>query len=118
MINNSYLRLILISSLTFLVSGCGGSWQHAYKNESTFYAENNSCIAQANRVYPPLMSVPSSYGNNNTETTCRQQGIELVCTTSDSPSYYVDSSYDTNQYSRSSYAENCMKAKGWKLVYD
>ena len=116
MIINSYFRFILIGSITFLVSGCGGTWQHSYKDESTFYTEKNSCIAEANRVFPPLMSVPSSYGNNNTETTCRQEGDEVVCTSTDSPSYYAESSYDTNQYDRDNYWEDCLKGKGWKFV--
>ena len=112
----SHLRLIIIFSLTFLVSSCGGTWQHNYKTESTFYSEKNSCSAEANRVYPPLMSVPSSYGSNNTETTCKQQGYDVVCTTTDSPSYYVDSGYDKNQYNRENYWESCMRGKGWRFV--
>lgn len=77
-----FTKLPLIATIILLLSSCG-SWQHSYKDESTFYAENNACIAEANRVYPPLMD---RYGS------------------------------DRNNLSRAFYAENCMKAKGWRLV--
>ena len=114
MTKDSYLRIILIGTLTFLVSGCGGTWQHSYKKESTFYTEKNSCIAEANRVFPPLMSTPSSYGNNSTRTTCTSSGSNTVdCTTSDRFSGYPSYSYDTNESARSNYADDCLKSKGW-----
>ena len=53
------LKLTLIASIT-LLSSCG-SWQHSYKDGSTFYAENNACLAESNRVYPPLFN---SYGRD------------------------------------------------------
>ena len=113
---NSYLRLIIITSLIILISGCGGTYQHSYKPDNQFYADVNSCQAEANKVFPPLMSVPSSYGNNTTETTCSPSGNDFVCTTSDTPRYVVDNSYDTNKSNRQNYGSNCMTAKGWYYV--
>ena len=115
-LHNLYLRLILIGSITLLVSSCGGTYQHSYKGDSDFYADINSCQAEANKVFPPLMSVPSSYGNNTTQTTCSPSGNDYVCTTSDTPSYVLANSYDTNKRNRQNYGGNCLKAKGWNYV--
>ena len=114
MINNSYLRFILIGSITFLVIGCSGSsWQHAYKSENTFYAEKNSCKAEANRVYPPLMSTPSNYGSNNTNTTCTSTSYNTVnCSTSADPwsGFYAATSRssDKNKSAKGYYYDDCI----------
>ena len=109
MINNSYLRLILISSLTFLVSGCGGTWQHAYKGEATFYAESNSCQAQANRSYSPLQSVSSS----SLEVAQIERGRVSVEAAKQAGRGVVDGFMND---ARERMVRDCMKSKGWYFV--
>ena len=115
-LHNSFVRFILIGSITFLISSCGGTYKHAYKGESEFYADINSCQAEANQVFPPLMSVPSSYGNNTSETTCSPSGNDYVCTTSDTPRYVVNNSYDTDKSNKQKYGGKCLAAKGCRYV--
>ena len=109
MIKDSYLRFILIGTLTFLVSGCGGTWQHAYKGEATFYAESNSCQAQANRAYPPQQSVSSSA----LEVAQLERGRGSVALAGQAGRGVVSGFMNA---AKERMVEDCMKSKGWHFV--
>ena len=109
MIKDSYLRFILIGTLTFLVSGCGGTWQHAYKGEATFYAESNSCQAQANRAYPQPQSVSSSA----LDVAQLEPGRASVEAAKQAGRGVVDGFMND---ARERMVRDCMKSKGWYFV--
>ena len=109
MIKDSYLRIILICTLTFLVSGCGGTWQHAYKGEATFNAESNSCQAQANRAYPQPQSVSSSA----LEVAQLEPGRASVELSKQAGRGVVDGFMND---ARERMVRDCMKSKGWYFV--
>jgi len=115
-INNSSFRLICFWSLILFLSSCNSSWQHSTKNEDTYYSEKNACLAEANKVYPPLISTPSNYGNNSDTTCTSNEDGTLNCETRDKPSYYDESSYDINTNQRGSYAKDCLRSRGWRLL--
>ena len=97
LINNKiFCRLIISGIALTLLGGCGGTWSHTYKGETTFLSEKNACKVQANQAYPPVMSSSSS--------NCYGYGNNYNC---------YSNSYDVNVFSRSNFWDDCMKSKGW-----
>ena len=91
-----FYRLVITGIALTMLSGCGGTWSHACKNESSFYADKNACQIQSNQAYPPLMS--------SSNTSCYGYGNSMNCNSN---------SYDMNVFARSTFWDECMKSKSW-----
>jgi len=102
-LNNLYLRFIFISTLVFLVSGCGGTWQHSYKSENAFYSDKNFCSDKANKAFPQAR---------------RASALEIAQLEPGRVSVYnagQTGSYNANSFSKKRYAADCLRSKGWYL---
>ena len=109
------LLIVSVSAACLFLSGCSGiGWTKQGATKAQFYSDRNDCERQAAQTYPVVMtkSPYDTISDGSTKTTCRETfNNQIDCTTTQNQSYFPK--VDANQNSRNSYAESCLKGKGY-----